>query len=224
MPMRVPDPRELAALPYAHRLEPFAGELERESAYEWVHVDGREFDDVDGGSAHFSESALSSVTLTRGRYRRALFDTVWFHNLRTVGSDLAETRWMDVECVSGLLAGTEIHGADIRRTVFHHCKFDSVNLRVAKLKEVAFVDCLLRDVDFGGATLTDVSFPGTALDGVDLTRATLSRVDLRGATALGITSGAEYLAGATISTPQLFDLAPALAQHVGLTVTDDDRR
>ncbi|KNB50988.1 pentapeptide repeat-containing protein [Streptomyces caatingaensis] len=218
---RVPEPRELADLPYAHRLEPFGGELERERSYEWVHVDGREFDEVDGGSAHFTESALSSVTFTRGRYRRTLFDGVWLHHLRAVGSDFAESRWLDVECGAGLLAGAEIHGAEMRRVVFHHCKFDSVNLRVAALREVDFVDCLLRDVDFGGATLTDVSFPGTTLERVDFARAKLSRVDLRGAVSLGIRS-VEALKGAVISSPQLFDLAPALAQHVGLTVRDTD--
>ncbi|MGR7002536.1 pentapeptide repeat-containing protein [Yinghuangia aomiensis] len=68
--------------------------------------------------------------------------------------------------------------------------------------------------------MTDVSFPGTSLDKVDFTKATLSRVDLRDATALGITSGAEALNGAIVSTPQLLDLAPALARHIGITVKD----
>ncbi|WP_314616649.1 pentapeptide repeat-containing protein [Streptomyces stackebrandtii] len=218
--MRVPAPRDLPALPYAHRLEPFTGDLDREEVYEWLHLDDRTFDDVDGGMARFSESALSSVTFTGGRFRRARFDTVWMHNIRTVGSDLAETTWLDTECLSSLLAGTQLHGTQMRRAVFHHCKFDSVNLRAAQLANVTFVDCLLRDVDFAGATLNGVSFPGTTLDGVDLTKATLTRVDLSEATALGITSGVAALKGATISAPQLLDLAPALARHIGLTVKD----
>lgn len=194
-------PRELPDLPYAHRLEPFTRDLERDEVYEWLHIDGRAFDDIDGGMTRLSESALSSVTFTGSRLRRARLDTVWMHNIRTVGTDLAETTWLDTECLSSLLAGTQLHGAQMRRAVFHHCKFDSVNLRAATLREAVFVDCLLRDVDFAGATLTDVSFPGTTLDRVDFTKATLTRVDLREASALGITSGAEALKGAIISTP-----------------------
>ncbi|MCC9310077.1 pentapeptide repeat-containing protein [Kitasatospora sp. RB6PN24] len=219
--MRTRAPRDLTDLPYAHRLELFEADLEREGDYEWLHIDGRAFNDIDAGMARFNESALSEVTFTGGRLRRAHLDTVWMHNIRTVGTDLAETTWLDTECLSSLLAGTQIHGAQMRRAVFHNCKFDSVNLRAAKLREVAFVDCLLRDVDFAGATLTDVSFPGTILDRVDFTKATLARVDLRGALALGIISGAESLRGAVVTTPQLLDLAPSLAQHVGLTVDDN---
>jgi uncharacterized protein YjbI with pentapeptide repeats len=219
--MRARAPRELSDLPYAHRLEPFIGDLEREGDYEWLRIEDRTIDDVDAGMARFNESVLSSVAFTGGRLRRARLDTVWMHNIRTVGTDLAETTWLDTECISSLLAGTQFYGAHVQRAVFHRCKFDSVNLRAAKLRDVAFVDCLLRDVDFAGATLTGVSFPGTTLDRVDFTKATLARVDLRGAASLSITSGADALRGAVISTPQLFDLAPVLAQHVGLIVKDD---
>ncbi|WP_372411093.1 pentapeptide repeat-containing protein [Streptomyces luteireticuli] len=219
--MRPRAPRDLAGLPFADRLEPFTGEIERAGSYEWVHFDGSVFEDVDGGSSLFSESAFSSVTFNRGRYRRSRFDDVWLHNIRMVGTDLAESRWLDGECIGGVLAGTEIHGAEMYRTVFHQCKLDSVNLRATLLRDVTFVDCLLRDVDFGGATLNGVTFPGSTLDGVRFDRATLNRVDLREAGALRIASGLEGLKGAMISTGQLFDLAPALAQYVGLTVKDD---
>ncbi|MDD9376905.1 pentapeptide repeat-containing protein [Streptomyces sp. ZAF1911] len=216
--MRVPTLRDLAALPYAHRLEPFTGEIEREGTYEWLHFDGSAFEDVQGGSTQFSESAFSSATFERGHYRRSRFDDVWMHTVRMVGTDLAETTWLDSECTASVFAGTEIHVSEMHRTVFHQCKFDSVNLRGSTLKDVAFVDCLLRDVDFGGAMLTGVSFPGSTLDVARFDKATVTRVDLSEALALGIASGIEALKGATISSIQLLDLAPALARHVGLTV------
>ncbi|MFF4156500.1 pentapeptide repeat-containing protein [Streptomyces sp. NPDC001678] len=218
--MRVRAPRDLAALPYARHLESFTGELEQAGSYEWVHFDGSAFQDVEGGNSLFSQSAFSSVTFDRGRLRRSRFDEVWLHTVRMVGTNLAETTWLDSECTAGVLAGTEIHGGEMRRVVFHQCKFDSVNLRATTLKDVAFVDCLLRDVDFGGATLTDVTFPGSTLDRARFDKATLTRVDLREAAGLGIASGIGSLDGAAISTAQLFDLAPALAQHIGLTVKD----
>lgn len=218
MPERAP--RDLSDLPFAHRLEPLVGDPGRDGDYEWLHIDGQTFDDVDAGMSRFNECAFSSVTFTAGRLRRTRFDTVWLQGIRTVGTDLAETSWLDTECLSGLLAGTQLHGAQMRRAVFHNCKFDSVNLRAAKLRDVSFANCLLRDVDFAGAALTNVAFPGTTLDRVDFTKAALARVDLREANALGISAGVESLGGAIVTPLQLIDLAPAMAQHLGMTVKD----
>lgn len=211
-------PRELADLPYASYLEPLRGELEREGDYDTVHVDGGTFEDVDIGGARFTESAFSSVTCDGGRMRRARFNDVWFHSVRIVGADLAETNWLDTEVVSGVLAGVEMFSAEMCRVTFFNCKFDSVNWRAATLQEVQFVNCLLRESDFGGATLTCVRFPGSTLVGARLSKARLKKVDLRDAAALGISEGIEALRGATIDGTQLLDLAPQFAQALGVTV------
>jgi uncharacterized protein YjbI with pentapeptide repeats len=94
-----------------------------------------------------------------------------------------------------------------------------VNLRSSTLTDVTFENCLLRDVDFGGATLVRVSFAGYTLTRTDFAKVTCTDVDLRGAE-LGITAGYESLRGATIDSGQLVALAPLLARHLGITVTD----
>lgn len=215
----MPAPRELADLPYARHLEPFPGELEREGDYDGVHVDQAVFEDVDAGSARFVESAFTSVAFTGGSMRRARFNDVWLHSVRWVGTDLAETSWLDGVVVAGVLAGVEMFGSELRRVAFHNCKLDSFNLRSATLRDVTFADCLLRDVDFGGAALKSVAFPGSTLDKVRFGKARMADVDLRGAAALGIADGFDALRGATISTTQLLDLAPHLAQTLGITVS-----
>ncbi|WP_436771677.1 pentapeptide repeat-containing protein [Yinghuangia sp. YIM S09857] len=218
MPVRAP--RRFGELPYAHRLEPYEGEVDRDGSYDSAHFDGAEWEDVDGGGSGFTECAFTAAALTRGRYRRTRFDDVWLEGVRIVGADLAESSWLDCEFTSGLLAGLQLHGSQLRRVVFHNCKFDSVNLRAAALRDVAFANCLLRDVDFGGATLTGVSFPGSTLDGVSLEKATLAKVDLREAAGLRLTAGLDALRGATISSLQLLELAPGLAGVLGITVDD----
>ncbi|MEU2562702.1 pentapeptide repeat-containing protein [Streptomyces longispororuber] len=213
-------PREFADLPYAHRLETFTGELGRDGDHECVHFDGCDVTDADAGRTAFLECAFSSVAFEGGRYRRARFNDVWAHQTRWVGTDLAETEWTDAEAGAGLLAGVELHGARLRRVVFHHCKFDSVNLRATALRDVTFVNCLLRDVDFAGAALKGVAFPGTTLERVRFDNVTVDGADLSGAAALGIASGLASLRGAAISGLQLVELAPALAETVGLTVKE----
>lgn len=211
-------PRGLDDLPYARYLEPFDGVPERELTYDTLRIDGRDFEDADCGGAGFTECAFTSVSFTGGRCRRARFDDVWFHTVRWVGTDLAETGWTDAEAVAGIFAGVEANGSVMRRVTFFNCKLDSVDLRAATLREVRFTDCLLRDADFSGASLSGVSFPGSVLEGARFDGARMREVDLRGAAALGIASGHGSLRGATVGGAQLLDLAPALARELGITV------
>lgn len=183
-------------------------------------LDGGRFDDLDVPNARFSESAFTSMVINRGSMRYTRFTDVWLRHVRWVGTELADTVWMDGELVAGALSGVDFAGANLRRVRFEGCKFDSVNFRSARLREVSFIDCVLRDCDFGDAELTKVTVPGSMLGGLSLNKARLSKVDLRGAAGLDITDGLDALRGATISGMQLIDLAPAFARAIGVTVAD----
>jgi uncharacterized protein YjbI with pentapeptide repeats len=80
-------------------------------------------------------------------------------------------------------------------------------------------------VDFGSAKLTRVRFTGSTLVGTDFTHVECKDVDLRGARlgsadTPGIKGGYDRLGGTTIDSLQLMTLAPLLAQHLGIRVTD----
>lgn len=140
----------------------------------------------------------------------------WAAALRPHDGPLAADSDYDGGCVA---AGVTLDAAGLRRVTFRNCKLDGVNLRAATLAEVSFTDCLLRDVDFGGATLRRCTFRGSQLREADFSRVTLEQVDLRGAgLGLIITPGA--LRGATISSGQLAELAPVLAEQAGIEVAD----
>jgi uncharacterized protein YjbI with pentapeptide repeats len=79
---------------------------------------------------------------------------------------------------------------------------------------------VLRDVDFGEAKLDGVTFAGSRLERARFGRATLKKADFRGAVTIDLADGYESLSGAVIDTGQLLDLAPALAQALGITVKD----
>ena len=84
---------------------------------------------------------------------------------------------------------------------------------------MVFADCVLTEPDFGSARLTGVRFDGCRLVAPDFSRATLAKVDLSGAE-LVAPRGLTSLSGATISRLQLLDLAPALADQLGISVAD----
>ncbi|MEU2037161.1 pentapeptide repeat-containing protein [Nocardia niwae] len=212
--------RELDDLPYARYLTAPDGDLEAEGDYDCVRVDGGVLDDLDVRHARFSESVFTSTTFTRGSLRYSRFADVWLRHVRWVGTELADTAWLDGEVVSGALSGVDFAGANLRRVRFEGCKFDSVNFRGAHLREVSFTDCVLRDCDFADAALTGITVPGSELVRLSLRNVRGAKVDLRGATALDITEGLDSLRGATITSLQLMDLAPAFARSIGITVLD----
>ena len=133
---------------------------------------------------------------------------------------LAEATWVNSAVIGSVAAGVEAFGARLRQVVLRGCKLDSVNFRDAVLVDVTFDNCVLRDVDFAGATLTRTAFPSCRLVTTNFTRVTLDQADLRGAE-LGITVDPLSLRGAIVTPAQLADIAPLLADSIGLIVADE---
>jgi uncharacterized protein YjbI with pentapeptide repeats len=211
---------EIADLPYAAALQPHQGGLAPGGEYDTVHFDHIAFDEVDARNAVFLECAFTQVSAQGGRFRRARFSDVWFRDLALMATDLAQTSWVDVTLIGGVVAGVDAFGALLRRAAFYGCKLDSVNFRDAALTEVTFDNCLLRDVDFTGATITRTVFPQSRLSKANFSKASMDEVDLRGAE-LDIIAGPDSLRGAIITGGQLTGIAPALAESLGIIVRDE---
>jgi uncharacterized protein YjbI with pentapeptide repeats len=225
----VQSPKALGDLQFASELSALpgddGGELEIDGDYERVLFSGRSFTDTDAGGARFTECAFTGGGLDGGRLRRARLSDVWFGETRLVALDMAESSLTDTWFSGCVFAGVQAFSCVGRRVLFRSGKLDSVNFRDSKLTDVVFEDCVLRDVDFGSAKLTRVRFTGSTLVGADFTRAQCKEVDLRGARlgsadAPGIKAGYDSLGGTRIDSLQLMTLAPLLAQHLGIRVTD----
>ncbi|GAA1977702.1 pentapeptide repeat-containing protein [Kitasatospora viridis] len=210
----------LADQPYAHLLRPHDGPLRADERYDTVRLADRELDAPQAAGAAFLECALTDLTVSQGRLRRARFTECWVERTRWVATDLAETEWQDTTVTGSLLAGVAAYGSQLRRLTLRQCKVQAVNLRGAVLRDVVFEDCQLVDVDFSEARLTGVSFPGSSLEEVRFGRARQQRTDLRGATRLQLPDGHEGLSGALISSAQLIELAPQFARALGVEVRD----
>jgi uncharacterized protein YjbI with pentapeptide repeats len=234
---QVKSPKVLDDLPFATRLRPFgedgpdrgrpqiAAGLEPGEDYELVRF-AELFTDADATGTRFTECAFSGgAGFDGGRLRRARLSDTWLGETRLVAVDLAESSLTDVWFSGCVLAGVQAFSCIGRRVLLRGCKLDSVNFRDAKLTDVTFDDCVLRDVDFGSARLLRVRFAGSTLVNTDFSHATCRDVDLRGARlgtadAPGIKAGYGNLAGVQIDMPQLMTIAPLLAHHLGLAVTD----
>jgi uncharacterized protein YjbI with pentapeptide repeats len=239
-------PTRLEELPFAAMLSDFDSEsanssgfgglLEIDGDYDRVRFAGVAFAPPYASGARFIESVFVGGSFDEGRLRRARFTDVWFEQTRLVAVDVVGSSLTDVWFNGCVFAGVPAFTCGLRRVVFRGCKLDSVNFRDAALTDVTFDDCVLRDVDFGGAKLQRVRFPGCTVSGLDFTKATCKDVDLRGArlgerdadggsggsggSGSGIKSGFDSLSGVRIDTVQLMTLAPLLAHHLGITVSD----
>jgi uncharacterized protein YjbI with pentapeptide repeats len=211
---------ELADLPFAAALRPGPADLEPAGVYDSAHFDQLDLTGPDASGSRFLDCAFTGVSIQDGRLRRARFTDVWLRDVHLMSTILAETTWVDAAVIGSVSAGVEAFGAQLRRVSLRGCKLDSVNFREAALVDVTFDNCVLRDVDFAGATLTRTAFPGSRLTGTNFARVTLDQVDLRGAE-LGITIDPGCLRGAIVTTAQLGEIAPLLAESIGLIVADD---
>jgi uncharacterized protein YjbI with pentapeptide repeats len=210
---------ELAQLPYAAALEPHDGGLSPDGDYDTLLFDRATFERPSAPNARFIDCAFRTVSFDEGQLQRAGLRDVWMRDVRLTGTVLADSSWRDVAVLNSSLAGAALYGAVLNRVTFTGCKLDSVNFRQAKLSQVRFEDCVLRDVDFGGAVLTKCAFGGSKLTRTDFTSARMDQVDLRGAE-LGIVIDRECLSGAIMSTAQLAQAAPVLADSLGIVISD----
>jgi len=129
----------------------------------------------------------------------------------------AESGWWNVEVLQSRIGSAELYDAVLRNVHFVRCKLGYLNLRGANLTDVAFTDCVISDLDLLRATATRVSFAGTRIGRLELSGSKLEDVDLRGASLADIGT-LEGLRGATITLDQLLEIAPALAEGLGIQV------
>jgi uncharacterized protein YjbI with pentapeptide repeats len=180
------------------------GLLEIDGDYDRVRFDGVAFAAAEASGARFIESAFVGGSFDEGRLRKARFTDVWFEQTRLVAVDVAGASLTDVWFNGCVFAGVPAFTCALRRVVFRGCKLDSVNFRDAALTDVTFDDCVLRDVDFARLGERDADGSGGA-DTADTA---------------GIKAGFDSLSGVRIDSVQLMTIAPQLAHHLGITVSD----
>ena len=187
--------------------------------------DAVSFTDLDLSGQSANNARLLDCAFLRCRadgvlLRRTRFVETLVADLQAATVDLTESVWRDSLVTGGRIGAAAASSAKLARVRFRGLKLDFLNLRGATLQDVVFQDCLLGEVDVTDAGLTDVDFGGSRVDSLTVRNATLARVDLSGAT-LQTLSGVDHLRGAIVSAAQLLDLAPLLADHLGIVVRDD---
>ena len=167
-------------------------------------------------SCRFSEVFADDTDLTAARLvdcRLERLSSTYLHSPRST--------WRAVELTGSRIGAWEIYDADLESVLIEDCRLGFANLAGTTLRDVLIRSTRIDELDLSGIEAERVRFEDCQVGTLRLRGGSLSDVDLRGLE-MRVVSGVSSLAGATISGEQLTELAPLLAQHLGLRVEDQD--
>jgi uncharacterized protein YjbI with pentapeptide repeats len=174
----------------------------------------------DASDVRFLECRLTRCGLDGASLRRARILESVVADVDGARVDLDDSTWRDSHVEGGRLGAMSLIGATWSGVRVRGCRLGFLNLAGSHLEDVRFEGCEIGSLDARTAELTAVTFVGCTLEELNVSGATLRTVDLSGARLRSLV-GIESLRGAIVSHEQLVDLAPILAEQLGLEVRSD---
>ncbi|HST55443.1 MAG TPA: pentapeptide repeat-containing protein [Solirubrobacteraceae bacterium] len=173
--------------------------------------------DTNAGSGRFKRVHLKDVELGASKLRAVQLADVLAERVEAANGDWGGAQLRRTLVSDARLTGLDLAEAHFEDVSFKGCKLDYANFRHSTIERVSFEDCVLTGADFQGARIHLTLFSRCQLQGADFSKAELSLVDLR-SSELSFAGSVLGLRGAIIDPLQLMELAPALAQELGITV------
>ncbi len=192
-------------------------ELAPSADYEAVEFRSLDLEGQVAYNARFADCGLFDCRLDQVKLQAARFLGCVWADCQASQLDISDSSWREVVvrgCRFGALVAHDTEMVQVRLTG----KLDFVNLRAAKLTDVIFEDCHIGELDLGDAEARRVNFTDCQIDNLQVSGAQLKDVDLSGSQ-LRTLVGINNLSGAIISEVQLMQLAPILAEQLGVRVS-----
>jgi uncharacterized protein YjbI with pentapeptide repeats len=179
-----------------------------------IDLAGRELSGVT-----FRECSFDDVQAHEAALRGATFSDVEVSRLNAPIFSAPRSEWRSVSIDASRLGSAELYEGSLSSVHISSTKLGFVNLSGAALLDVLFTGCSIDELDLGSARLNRVAFVDCTIGVLSLHHATLQNVDLRRAE-LSRIDGFTALAGATLTSGQVADLASSFAEHLGIRVED----
>ncbi|WNM27246.1 pentapeptide repeat-containing protein [Demequina capsici] len=186
--------------------------------------DGLRFADVDLAGRDLTGTTIAECELTGCDLHETRLDLSRILETRIVRANApvlkaARSTWHEARIESSRLGAVELYEAELDTFAITRSKLSFVNLRGATLKDVTLTDCVIDELDLSQATAERIAFRDCRIDTLLLHGARLQHVDLTGAD-LHTIGGLDSARGIVVSSEQLLDLAPVMAAHLGIIVSD----
>jgi uncharacterized protein YjbI with pentapeptide repeats len=204
-------------------LTPFDGDrLEEGSDLEGVDLSGLDLGasvtlpDVRLVSCRLERCGLDGLVLPRAHIAESLL-----HEVEAAGLSMRDSTWLDVLVDGARFGALSLTGASLRSVRVRGSRLNFVDLSGATVVDLVFERCAIGELDLSGAEARWVRFDACTIDVLDVAESRLTDVDLTGAQVRAV-RGVAGLRGATLGRDQLLDLAPQLADHLGIRVRDEE--
>ena len=192
---------------------------------------GEMVEDLELVEADLSGGDLSALTLLSCRFSEVFANDTDLAAARLVDCRLERlsatylhsprSTWRTVELIDSRIGAWELYDADVESLLIEDCRLGFTNLAGTTVRDLLIRATRIDELDLSGIDAQRVHFEDCRVGTLRLHGGSLRDVDLRGLE-MRTVSGVGSLAGATVSSGQLSELAPLLAQHLGLRVTDQD--
>lgn len=210
----------LAPIALPELAEGLHSDLEPSGELDGLLFEEQHAENLDLSGASIRECRLLGFEASTANWRNATVSDTIIERFNIPTFSAIRGAWRDVSVEGSRLGSAEMYEARWQGVQFSQCKLGYVNLRGAHLRDVVFTDCTIDELDVSSANLSRVSFVGCKVGRLDVQQATLAHVDLRGLDFREI-AGINSLTGALIDSTQLALLAPLLAAHIGVLVSDE---
>ena len=193
-----------------------AGEMVEDLQLVEADLSGADLSALSLLSCRFSEVFANDTDLAAARLvdcRLERLSATYLHSPRST--------WRTVELVDSRIGAWELYDADVESVLVEDCRLGFVNLAGTAVRDVLIRGTRIDELDLSGIDARRVRFEDCRVGTLRLHGGNLRDVDLRGLE-MRVVSGVGSLSGATISSVQLTELAPLLAEYLGLRVEDRD--
>ncbi|MCP9957885.1 pentapeptide repeat-containing protein [Streptomyces sudanensis] len=183
------------------------------------------YGDVDLRSLTLTGIRLVTGRISEVRAKQVEFEAVDLHGVEITGSDLGPVRWSGsrltrVHFRDCRLMGAVLDGLVLDDVLFENCRLDYATFEKVRVTgPVAFVGCALTEAVFTGCDLSGAVFPDCRLGLTAFGGGRYRDTDLGGSD-LSQVRGVANLAGVRVGPGGPADLARALVDELGITVTD----
>lgn len=163
--------------------------------------------------SRFRDSDLSGARLIGCRIAE-----VEFRSCRATEVSLAKSNLSDVTVAESRIGAAQAFAGVWTRCAIAGGKIDYLNLRGATVAGLTIDHAVIGELDLSEAKVEGLSFRDTTVGKLILTNARGKRVDLRGVQLRGLESNPDGLKGVVIDHSQALDLAPLLADILGMKI------
>lgn len=172
-------------------------------------------------NVYFKQCQLLAVSLSTLSLPALTLKDCLLSNCEAAGLDCNSAYFEHTTVSNSRTSGIQLYESKQKQVTYIDCKLDLANFSGSHLKHVRFENCLLQNADFTNVSFEKVEFIGCELEKANFSNARVKSLNLRSSKLVGII-GTTSLKGAMVTYDQLLELAPSLAQDVGLVIASDE--